>query len=147
MKRDIKLNTSSSISSLTSRKEENYKEKKKVAPIITKHKIPRTKKEILEKTDDSIDNNNNIIIESPIYFDEKNYRYEDSGIVTNVANQENENNERKRIKGNIRLSFLKFFIYKFSLGKRYNNIKLYESFREKVISVETLIRNHLNILN
>ena len=90
-------------------------------------------------------------MENPIYCDEKNYKFEDSGIVTNnEKGKVNINNNKKNpnIKNdNINLSFWNFFIYKFSFGKKHNNIKLYEAFREKVISVETLIRNHLNILN
>ena len=49
MKRNIKLKTSFSISSLTSRKEESYKEKKKVAPIITKNKTPINKRRNIRK--------------------------------------------------------------------------------------------------
>ena len=44
-------------------------------------------------------------------------------------------------------SFWNFIIYKLSFGKKYNNLRIYEVFREKVISVENLTRNHLNILN
>ena len=138
----INLKSSSSNFDLTSKKESNFKERNSISP--------GAKEELSEKNNIE-ENNNNSFMENPIYCDEKNYKFEDSGIVTNnEKGKVNINNNKKNpnIKNdNINLSFWNFFIYKFSFGKKHNNIKLYEAFREKVISVETLIRNHLNILN
>ena len=54
----------------------------------------------------------------------------------------NKNHKKKE-----ELSLWNFFIYKLSFGKKYNNVRMYEAFRETVISVESLIKNHLNIMN
>ena len=77
--------------------------------------------------------------------DDKNYKNEDTNIVTNNENENIENNTNKN--KNEKITFWNFLIYKFSFCKKNNNLKLYENFREKVISVESLIINHLNIHN
>ena len=86
-------------------------------------------------------------IENSIYnSDQKNDKYKDKNIVTNKENEKTENNNSDRSK-NEKITFLDFLVYKFSLGKKNKNIELYEKFREKIISVENLIINHLNIHN
>ena len=90
-------------------------------------------------------------INSPIYNDEKNYKFEETEIVDKVGNNNKENVDtncaNSKNAKNENLTFWNFFIYKFTFGKKYKNIKLYELFREKMISVENLIKNHLNIIN
>ena len=63
-----------------------------------------------------------------------------------MTNKDNEIDINNQINNNIeKISFKKFFFYKISLGKKYNNLKLYEEFRENIISVENLIKNHLDV--
>ena len=101
---------------------------------------PHSKDEIEDKTKALT---NKEILENPIYNDDNNYKFEDTNIVTNKDNEIDINNQ---INNNIeKISFKKFFFYKISLGKKYNNLKLYEEFRENIISVENLIKNHLDV--
>ena len=44
-----------------------------------------------------------------------------------------------------KLVFWKFLIYKIRCGKKNSQIQFYESFREKIISVENLIQNNITI--
>ena len=81
-------------------------------------------------------------IENSIYNnDEKNYKYKDTSIVTNKDNEKSNKNKNEKI------TFWNFLVYKFSFSKKHKNIEPYEKFREKVISVENLIINHLNVHN
>ena len=57
-------------------------------------------------------------------------------------NQSNEYNNQKE-----KIIFWKFLIHKFSCGKKNRRLKLYEDFREKIISVENLIQINLNAHN
>ena len=114
-------------------------------------KIPdKIKYTINHHTKDEIEDKNKAltnkeILESPIYNEKNNYKFEDTNIVTNKDNESDINNQ---INNNIeKISFKKFFFYKISLGKKYNNLKLYEEFRENIISVENLIKNHLDVNN
>ena len=101
---------------------------------------PHSKDEIEDKTKTLT---NKEILENPIYNDDNNYKFEDTNIATN---KDNENDINNQINNNIeKISFKKFFFYKISLGKKYNNLKLYEEFRENIISVENLIKNHLDV--
>ena len=75
-----------------------------------------------------------------------------------INNVENNNKEDKNEQKNINKSneynnqkekiiFWKFLIHKFSCGKKNRHLKLYEDFREKIISVENLIQINLNTHN
>jgi len=57
-------------------------------------------------------------------------------------NKSNEHNNQKE-----EIIFWKFLVYKLSCGKKNNHFKLYEDFREKIISVENLIQSSLNSHN
>ena len=57
-------------------------------------------------------------------------------------NKSNEYNKQKE-----KIIFWKFLIHKFSCGKKNHRLKLYEDFREKIISVENLIQINLNAHN
>jgi len=57
----------------------------------------------------------------------------------NIYVRYNFNNQKEKI------IFWKFLIYKCSCGKKNYNLQLYESFREKIISVENLIQNNIKI--
>jgi hypothetical protein len=57
-------------------------------------------------------------------------------------NKSNEYNKQKE-----KIIFWKFLIHKFSCGKKNRHLKLYEDFREKIISVENLIQINLNTHN
>ena len=99
---------------------------------------------IFEKNNISNKNENK---ENPIYLDEKSFKFGNSNIITNSNNEKSDNNiNNKPINNkNEKIRFFNYFIYKLSFGKKYNNLKVYEDFREKIISVENLIKNHLHI--
>ena len=115
----------------------------------TVKQIDEERNDITPETKEDINDKNNISIKKQIsqnafYHEEKNYKFEVSDIINNRENKEINsnyinNNSFKKI------SFLDYV--KFSLGKKNKNIKFYENFREKIISVENLVRNHLNINN
>ncbi len=84
-------------------------------------------------------------IDNSIYNNEQNYKYEDTNIVTNKENEKSENNNNKKKKEKI--TFWYYLLYKFTCGKKHHSMILYEKFREKIISVENLIINHLNVHN
>jgi len=48
--------------------------------------------------------------------------------------------DRKKSIGENTFKFLDYFIYKVTFGKKYDNIKIYENFRKKIISVENLMQ-------
>ena len=115
---------------------------------IDKNNSLETKDNIIEKKNNNLNNNlsKRKDVDNSIYNNENNYKFEDTNIVTNRENSKNDNNnncEKKKEK----ISFWNFLVYKISFGKKHHNIILYEKFREKVISVENLIINHLNIHN
>ena len=130
-KKNIQINHSSSNCDVTSVKEIKEKENNSISP--------ETKEDMMTKNNDNGFSQKEAI-NSPIYKDEKKYKFEI------VDKSEQANIEPKNAKKE-KLNFWTFLIYKISFGKKKNNIKLYEMFREKVISVETLIRNYLNINN
>ena len=114
-------------------------------------KIPdKIKNTINSNSKDEVEDKNKTltnkeILENAIYNEENNYKFDDTNIVTNKDNESTINNQ---INNNIeKISFRKYFLYKISLGKKNNNLKLYEEFRENIISVENLIKNHLDINN
>jgi len=63
----------------------------------------------------------------------------DENIGNNLNIRYKINNQKEKI------TFWKFLIYKSSCGKKNYNLKLYENYREKIISVENLIRNNIQI--
>ena len=112
---------------------------------IKEHNIntsPETKDGIIEKNNILTQNKLN---ENKIYNDDKNFKYEDTNIINNKEteleiNNDIINNKDKKIK------ISDYLCYKFKIKKKHNNIKFYEYFNEKIISVENIIENHL-ILN
>ena len=132
-KREIKINNSLCDSDLTSVKEINKEKNNSI--------YPESKEEIVEKKEKVVNQKENI--ENKIYDKEQNYKYETT--IEKIDNKNKENSVKNSKKE--KLSFWNYFIYKISFGKKHDNIRIYEAFREKVISVETLIRNHLNIIN
>ena len=84
----------------------------------------------------------NANINDATYFEEKNYKCEYSDIITNKEKENIEDNNNKE-----KLNFCKYLIYKASLGKAYKNLKAYEDFRMKIISVQNLLESHLYINN
>ena len=135
-KREIKINNSSYNSEFTTVKEINKDEINSISP--------ETKEKIMERNDNAINQNQDV--EKPVYNNEQNYKYEEPEIVDKICNKNKENSVKNHKTKEI-FSFWNFIIYKLSFGKKYNNLRIYEVFREKVISVENLTRNHLNILN
>ena len=72
---------------------------------------------------------------------ENNNKEDKNGKNSNKSNEYNNNNQKEKI------IFWKFLIHKFSCGKKNRHLKLYEDFREKIISVENLIQINLNSHN
>ena len=76
---------------------------------------------------------------------------------TNIAlNKRDElkiNEEREKIENINKISeqkkekinFSKYLVYKIFCGKKYENIKIYEDFRAKILSEEQLFQNYFNI--
>ena len=102
----------------------------------------------IDKTDISsrtnieiIDKNSIISKEKPINNVENNNKEDKNGKNSNKSNEYNNNNQKEKI------NFWKFLIHKFSCGKKNHHLKLYEDFREKIISVENLIQINLNAHN
>ena len=63
----------------------------------------------------------------------------------NNGNPFNKKNTYNNEKGNI--IFWKFLIHKISFGKKNKHFKLYEDFREKIISVENLVQSNFHLLD
>lgn len=73
--------------------------------------------------------------------EEKNYKYQYSDVVTNKENEIIEDNNIHNEKYN----FCKYLIYTISFGKVYNNLNTYEDFMKRIISIQNLFENYLNI--
>ena len=84
-----------------------------------------SKEEKKEKQTNNIDNNNR----------------EDKNEQKNFNKKNEYNNQKEKI------IFWKFLIHKFTCGKKIRHLKLYENFREKIISVENLVQINLNAYN
>ena len=63
----------------------------------------------------------------------------------NNLNPFNKKNTCNNEKGNI--MFWPFLVYKITFGKKNNYLKLYEDFREKIISVENLIQSNFHLMH
>ena len=139
-KKEIKLNNL---------KTQNFDKSKSISSI----KESSTKKENqnLEKK-----NNNYFIINEPeksriavqneninniTVIDEKCNKFDYSDIFINKDIKDSETNKKDD------LNFCKYFIYKISFGKIYNKFKVIEDFRIKLISVENIFNNYLNLHN
>ena len=57
----------------------------------------------------------------------------------------NKKNAYNNEKGNI--MFWQFLVHKISFGKKNQHLKLYEDFREKIISVENLVQSNFNLMD
>ena len=55
--------------------------------------------------------------------------------------------DRKKSIGENTFKFLDYFIHKITFGKKHDNIKIYENFRKKIISVENLMQIYLKMNN
>ena len=73
--------------------------------------------------------------------DENYNKFDYSDIFINKENKDSEINKKDD------LNFCKYFIYKISFGKIYNKFKVIEDFRIKLISVENIFNNYLNLHN
>ena len=135
-KKIVKISNSYNNSNATSFKE-NY-ERNSISP--------ETKEEIIEKNNKDFGQRK--ILESPFYKDGKEFKFEDTKIVDkDFKNGRNDIKINRNKTKRENFSFWDFLVYKFSFGKRNRNIRLFEEFRETVISVENLTKDHLNILN
>ena len=77
------------------------------------------------------------------YIEEKNFKNQYSNIIENNHNTNNNKLEDK----NEKLNFFIYLFYKCSCGKAYKHIKLYEDLEMKIVSVENLFQNYLNMNN
>ena len=93
------------------------------------------------KTKNKFDEKSRNEFNDATYLDEKNYKYEYSDITSNNKNVVENNSSKEK------LNFCKYLIYKLSLGKAFNNLKTYDDFRMKIISVQNLLESYLNINN
>ena len=59
------------------------------------------------------------------------------------VNQDNKEKE-KDLNSNI-FNLCYFLLYKITFGKKYKNLRIYENFYKKIISVENLIENYLTM--
>ena len=96
-----------------------------------------------EQKKTTLQNENNIS-----YIDYKNnYKHGHSNIL--LDNNKDEYNTINNLNNNKKndFNFCKYCIYKISFGKLYKNLNLIEDFRIKLISVESIFNNYLNIHN
>ena len=115
----------------------SYQGNKEQIPI-NQNSIDKDRTDISSRTNIEIIGNNNKNsnknkIKEKHYNFENNNKYCDKGKITESKNEP--------------ICFKNYLIYKLTLGKKDNNIMIYENFREKIISVENLIQNNLNISN
>ena len=91
---------------------------------------------IKNKENDKVKNN-------PLDLIINNVKTEDLKINEGKENDKKDNkiSEQKKEKTN----FCKYFIYKILCGKKYENIKVYEDFRKKIMSEEQLYQNYFYI--
>ena len=104
---------------------------------------PQTKEEIMKKNNKDL--NKKSSLENSFYNDGKEYKHGDSRIVDKDIKKQTQSSCKNSNKKEEKFSFCNFFIYKFSFGKRYRNIRLYERFRETVISVVNLTKSGISI--
>ena len=90
-------------------------------------------------------------INNKTFVNENSFKYEDSNIIENKKRNNNINKKDDNMKVNNnkieKIKFCTYFLNKISFGKLYKNLEIYEDFRIKVISVENLMNNYLNIDN
>ena len=63
---------------------------------------------------------------------------------------ENKNIEEfinKNLKKDKSFSFCNYFVYKITFGKKRENFSIYDKFRTKILSEESLLKNYLSIFN
>ena len=109
-----------------------------------KHDLYNNKNQKLMKTNKEKDNSKSESICQTNCKDMDNkYKIEENKISEKQNNEDN-NNKIDKYKEK---TFLSYFIYKISYGKKNNNFRTHESFRTKIMSEENLIKNHLNIYN
>ena len=109
-----------------------------------KHDLYNNKNQKLMKTNKEKDNSKSESICQTNCKDMDNkYKIEENKISEKQNNEDN-NNKIDKYKEK---TFLSYFIYKISCGKKNNNFRTHESFRTKIMSEENLIKNHLNIYN
>ena len=105
----------------------------------------------IDKTDISSRTNLEIIDKNSIISKEEKKGKEINNVENNKKEDKNEqknfNKSNKHINKEEKIIFWKFLIHKFSCGKKNPHLKLYEDFREKIISVENLIQINLNAHN
>ena len=102
---------------------------------VERKKRNKTSKEI--SINNSKSNSNIIINKDPEGINKVNSDYNNS--------EKRKNDDKK--KGNSKVNFWNYFLFKISCEKRKSFFDVYQKFRIKIISEEHLIRNHLNIYN
>ena len=69
---------------------------------------------------------------------------------SNEVSKINNNKDKDKtitIKENNQKTFMHYFLFKITFGKKYNYFKIYNDFRIKILSEEHLVKNHLNTYN
>ena len=99
-------------------------------------------------------NSLNIIISDDNSKNQKRSNYDsNTNFVYNKKEELKINQEKERVKNNNqineqkkeKINFFKYLIYKISCKKKYENIQVYEEFREKIMSEEQLYQNYFYI--
>jgi len=75
---------------------------------------------------------------------EDEFKYENSEIINNKDSKKNFKNNNT-INVMEKINFCEYLIYKITLGKKNNKVKLLENFRKNIISVENIINNYLSV--
>ena len=122
-------------------KNENIDSNKSIKSIKEESKNSNFENNIRCKTKNKFDEKSRNEFNDATYLDEKNYKYEYSDITSNNKNVVENNSSKEK------LNFCKYLIYKLSFGKAFNNLKTYDDFRMKIISVQNLLESYLNINN
>ena len=137
-------------------KTKSFKQSKSLSFIMEEKPIPLEKKNNSQyynnkSTSENIKiNSQSENINNKAFVNEKSYKYEDSNIILNNKRNNNINKKDDKKVNNNKIQKVNFCIYilnRISFGKLYSNLKIYEDFRIKVISVENLMNNYLNINN
>ena len=68
-------------------------------------------------------------------------------IENNNENSPNTEDNKSKENNNIVYSFLDYFVYKITFGKKHKDLEIFETFRKKIISVEHLMQNYLKLNN
>ena len=112
--------------------ENKEKEKDELKSNFSNSILSRKNLKIIKSDDNNINISNNKIEELKNKEERKKIQMKNNIIVYKKKEKE-------------KISFFKYLVYKLFCGKRYENIKIYEDFREKIISEEQLFKNYFYI--